>query len=64
LLGTVGKIGGGIAGALLPFKNGGRIPGPKGKAKLIIAHGGEFVLPNGVAPTMKQKKAVARRHKK
>jgi hypothetical protein len=55
---------GGIAGGLLPFKKGGRIPGPKGKPKVILAHGGEYVLPAGVKPTKAQKAEVAKRHRR
>ena len=39
-----GEIGASI-GNLLPFKNGGAVGGKKGKAKVILAHGGEYVLP-------------------
>ena len=41
------------------FRTGGRIKGKKGKGKLALVHGGEYVLPVGVAPTVAQKKAVA-----
>ena len=41
--------------------SGGRIKGRKGKGKLALVHGGEYVLPVGVAPTVAQKKAVAKR---
>ena len=46
------------------FKTGGRVGGKKGKARLAQLHGGDFVLPVGVAPTLKQKKAVAKRKAK
>ena len=49
--------------AVPTFKTGGRVGGKKGKARLAKLHGGEFVLPVGVAPTLKQKKAVAKRKK-
>ena len=51
-----------LAEAPIPvFKTGGRIKGKKGKGKLALVHGGEYVLPVGVAPTVAQKKAVAKR---
>jgi hypothetical protein len=43
------------------FRNGGRVSGEKGKAKLAVLHSGEYVLPNGVAPTKSQKSAVAKK---
>ena len=63
------NIGGSVGGVALPaagialgaFRNGGRVPGKRGKAKLAVVHGGEFVLPVGVAPTSAQKKAVAKK---
>ena len=60
----VGGTVGGALGGLLPFKKGGRITGPKGKPRVILAHGGEYVLPVGVKPTKKQITEVAKRHKK
>ena len=42
------------APALLAFKTGGRVPGKKGKALKILAHGGEYVLPMNVKATKKQ----------
>jgi hypothetical protein len=60
----VGEAIGSIAGSYLPFKKGGRVPGKKGRARRAIVHGGEYVLPVGVAPTKAQKKAVAKRHSK
>ena len=51
-------------GAMLPFKKGGRVKGPKGKAVKAIVHGGEYVLPASVKPTKAQKAAVAKLHKK
>ena len=44
------------------FKNGGRVKGKRGKAKIAQVHAGEYILPVGVAPTLKQKKAVAKEH--
>ena len=46
------------------FKNGGRVAGKRGKAKIAQVHSGEYILPVGVAPTLKQKKAVAKRKAK
>jgi hypothetical protein len=43
------------------FKNGGRVSGKKNKGKLAVVHGGEFILPVGVAPTKSQKSAVAKK---
>ena len=62
--GQAGQQIGSILGGFLPFKKGGKVPGPKGKAVKAIVHGGEYVLPAGVKPTMAQKKAVAKLHKK
>lgn len=64
LPGVDGAAIGGTVGGLLPFRKGGRIPGRRGKARLIVAHNGEFILPLGVAPTKAQKAAVARRRRK
>ncbi len=36
------------------FRNGGRVKGARGKAKIAQVHAGEYILP--VAPTLKQKK--------
>ena len=55
--GTGQQIGG-IAGSLLPFKKGGKVPGKKGMPKVIVAHAGEYVLPVSVKPTKAQKLAV------
>lgn len=57
---SVGQQVGGIAGNLLPFKKGGKVPGKKGAPKMILAHGGEYVLPVGVKPTKAQKAKVAK----
>ena len=58
-----GELGGAIGG-LMPFKNGGKVPGKKGKPKLILAHGGEFVLPSNAKPTKAQKAIVAKNKKR
>lgn len=60
----LGGLAGGLAGNFLPFKKGGKVPGPKGKAIKAVVHGGEYVLPAGVKPTKAQKAAVAKLHKK
>jgi len=49
---------------LLGFKKGGRVPGKRGKPKIAVIHGGEFILPVGVAPTKAQKSAVAKKQRK
>ena len=46
---------------MLAFRNGGKVPGPKGRAKMAVVHSGEYVLPVGVKPTKAQKSAVAKR---
>ena len=45
------------------FRTGGRVKGARGKARIAQLHGGEYVLPVGVAPTLKQKRAVAKKKK-
>ena len=62
--GVLGRAGGELLGGLLGFKKGGRVPGPKGRARLAIVHDGEYVLPIGVEPTKAQKKSVARKNRK
>jgi hypothetical protein len=62
--GILGQKGGDMLGGWLGFKKGGRVPGPKGRARKAIVHGGEYVLPVGVAPTLAQKKKVAHLKKK
>jgi hypothetical protein len=54
-----GKLGS-FMGNLAPFKTGGKVPGKKGRPKVIMAHGGEYVLPANVKPTKAQKAIVAR----
>lgn len=53
---AVGSKVGETAGALLPFRLGGKVKrtGP------IIAHKGEYVLPRAIKPTKTQKRKVAR----
>ena len=46
------------------FRNGGRVAGKRGKARIAQVHSGEYILPVGVAPTLKQKKAIAKRKAK
>ena len=62
VLSTAGGVLGAAGGMAFPFfKHGGVVPGKKGRAKKIIAHSGEYVLPIGVRPTQAQRKAVAKR---
>jgi hypothetical protein len=49
---------------MLAFRNGGKVPGAKNRAKMAVVHGGEYVLPVGVKPTVAQKKAVAKKKAK
>ena len=60
IAGIDGEKLGGMLGGLAPFKNGGKVPGKKGKAKVILAHGGEYVLPANAKPTKAQRAVVAR----
>ena len=64
LPGVNGAQIGGQIGGLLPFKKGGKIPGKRGKPIVILAHGGEFMLPAGVPPTRSQRSAVARKNRR
>jgi hypothetical protein len=50
---------GGTAGALTPYKKGGKVP----KTGPALLHKGEFVLPAHVKPTKAQKSAVAKAHR-
>jgi hypothetical protein len=62
VLGKLGDIGSGIGGAigsginkgadLLGFDTGGTVPGPIGKPRLAVVHGGETVLPTHRQPRM------------
>ena len=59
----LGGLVGGLAGAAIPFfEKGGRVKG-RGP-RLAVVHGGEYVLPKGVAPTLLQTRAVAKRKNK
>ena len=60
---SIGSAVGGFAGNLLPFKNGGKVPGVRGKPKIILAHSGEFILPIGVPPTKHQQSAIEKKKK-
>jgi hypothetical protein len=62
--GNVGSNIGGALGNLLPFKKGDKVPGAKNKPRMAIVHGGEYVLPVGIKPTVAQKKKVEKLHKK
>ena len=59
--GNIGRVAGGVMGKAFPmFKKGGKVD----KTGLAVVHRGEYVLPSGVAPTMAQKRAVAKRKAK
>lgn len=58
---SAGRDIGSALGSFLPFKKGGRVPGPRGKGVHAMVHGGEVVLPVGVAPTKAQKAAIRKR---
>jgi TP901 family phage tail tape measure protein len=45
----VGRAAGGL-GSLLGFDTGGVVPGPRGAPRVILAHGGETVLPTHKGP--------------
>jgi len=57
----IGSTLGLAGGSLLPFKNGGKVPGKKGQPKIILAHGGEWVLP--FSPTKEQRSLIEKRKK-
>lgn len=57
---SLGDIGEKAVRGFLGFKKGGRVPGKKGAPRKAVVHGGEYVLPVGVAPTKAQKAAVAK----
>lgn len=61
---VIGSTLGGLGGALLPFKNGGKVPGPRGKPKIILAHSGEFILPVDIPPTKEQRSLIEKRKRK
>jgi hypothetical protein len=50
-------------GSLPKFKKGGLVRGPKGKPRLAIVHGGEYILPQNAKPTKAQKAIVAKNKK-
>lgn len=50
VLGKASSIGGGILGSIPGFDTGGIVPGPRGAPRLILAHGGETVLPTHKNP--------------
>ena len=61
---VIGSTLGGLAGGLIPgFKNGGKVPGVKGKPKVILAHSGEWVLPINIPPTKEQKSKIEKQKK-
>ena len=47
-------------GVLKHYKTGGKVK----KSGLAVLHKNEYVLPTGIAPTLTQKKAVAKLKKK
>lgn len=47
--GLIGRGAGGLGG-ILGFDDGGTIPGPRGAPRLVLAHGGETVLPTHKQP--------------
>jgi hypothetical protein len=55
---VIGGALGGLGGALLPFKTGGKIPAQKNKPKVILAHGGGWVIPVEVKPTKSQRNQI------
>lgn len=58
---SAGRNIGSELGSFLNFKVGGRVPGARGKGVRAVVHGGEVVLPVGVAPTKKQVAAIRKR---
>jgi hypothetical protein len=58
---SAGRDIGSALGGFLPFKKGGRVPGRNGMPVKAVVHGGETVLPVGVAPTMAQKRAIRKK---
>jgi hypothetical protein len=62
--GIDGEKLGSVLGGLTGFKNGGAVGGKKGKARAILAHGGEYVLPANAKPTKGQRAIVARNKKR
>ena len=60
VLSSVGKVAGGIGGALLPFSHGGKVMATKGKQVPALIHGGEYVLPVSAKPTKAQMAIVAK----
>lgn len=50
ILGGAADVGRGILGRIPGFDTGGTVPGPVGSPQLIMAHGGETVLPTHRGP--------------
>ena len=44
-IGDVLEFGGGVVSGILGFDSGGVVPGPIGAPRLVLAHGGETILP-------------------
>jgi hypothetical protein len=59
--GVDGEKVGSFLGGLTGFKNGGKIPGKRGKARLVICHGGETVIPLGCPVSKAQKAYIAKK---
>jgi outer membrane lipoprotein SlyB len=62
--GELGDVIGGVAGSIAGFKTGGAVKGKKGSRQVILAHGGEYILPANAKPTKAQKAVVARNKRK
>lgn len=66
--GEIGSAGGEVAtpliGAALMAKTGGKVPGKRGKAKLVLAHSGETILPLNTRPTKNQLKVIRKNQKR
>lgn len=58
---SAGRDIGSALGSFLPFATGGRVPGRKHAPVKAMVHGGEVILPVGVAATKAQKAAIRKR---
>ena len=58
--GVDGQMLGSAIGGLAPFKTGGTVPGKRGRARVILAHSGEIVLPLNCKATKGQRAIIAR----
>lgn len=50
IVGKAGSAVGGVLGKIPGFDDGGVVPGPRGSPQLVLAHGGETVLPTHKGP--------------